>query len=307
MYLSGGGAVTVYADVLVSINILITYIFLVCTRVICKTATNKIFVAIGSFVGGFSSLIIFVDFKFQALSLLIKLLTAAVIVAVSFLPRSVKNFVKIYIGFFTVSVVFGGVMYFLEISVNPEKIIYYNGTVYFDMSLTYLVGSVLVIYGVFLLVQYILDKKVSDESICEIKIVFRKTEVSVSAIIDTGNNLTDGLTGRPVAVAELSAVAPLFDFKEIDFLKKSDYLNVPETLKKYIRVVPCGAVTGDGVLLGVIPEKVEVKTKTRCYVNDYCVICVVNKQLSDGEYRALLNEIILQNSREEKHIESYVF
>ncbi len=298
---------TVYADVLVSINILITYIFLVCTRVVCKTATNKIFVAIGSFVGGFSSLIIFVDFKFQALTFLIKLLTAAVIVAVSFLPRSIKGFLRLYLGFFTVSIIFGGVMYFLEISVNPEKIIYYNGTVYFDMSLTYLVGSVLVIYGVFLLVQYVLDKKVSVESRCEIKIIFRKTEVSVPAIIDTGNNLTDGLTGRPVAVVELSAVAPLFYYNEIEFLKKGDYVNVPETLKKYIRVVPCGAITGDDVLLGFIPEKVEVKTKTRCYVNDYCVIGVVNKQLSDGEYRALINEKILQNSREEKHIESYVF
>ncbi len=297
---------TVYADVLVSINILITYIFLVCTRVICKTATNKFFVAMGSFIGGFSSLIIFADIKYQALSFLIKLLIGAVIVGVSFLPRSIRSFLKLYLGFLTVSVVFGGVMYFLEITVNPEKIIYYNGTVYFDMSLTYLVGSVLVIYGVFLLAQYVLDKKVTNESKCEMKIVFRNTEVTLSAIIDTGNSLTDGLTGRPVAVAELSAVAPLFDFKEIDFLKKGDYINIPETLKKYIRVVPCGAVTGDGVLVGFIPEKVEVKTKTKRYVNDYCVIGVVNKSLSDGEYRALLNEKILQNSREEKHIESYV-
>ena len=74
-----------------------------------------------------------------------------------------------------------------------------------------------------------------------------------------------------------------------------------------IRVVPCGAVTGEGILLGFIPEKVEVKTKTRVYINDYCVIAVLNKQLSEGEYRALLNEKILQNSREEKRIESNVF
>lgn len=298
---------TVYADVLVSINILITYIFLVCTRVICKTATNKFFVAIGSFVGGFSSLIIFADIKYQALSFLVKLLIGAVIVGVSFLPRSIRGFLRLFLGFFTVSVIFGGVMYFLEITVDPEKIIYYNGTVYFDMSITYLVGSVLVIYGIFLLLQYVLDKKVSNEIKCEMKIVFRNTQVTLSAIIDTGNSLTDGLTGRPVAVAELSAVAPLFDYKEIDFLKKGDYLSIPETLKKYIRVVPCGAVTGDGVLLGIIPEKVEVKTKSKVYINDYCVIGVINKSLSDGEYKVLINEKILENSREEKHIESYVF
>lgn len=307
MYLSGGGVLTVYADVLVSLNILITYIFLVCTRVICKMATNRFLVAVGSFIGGFSALIIFFDIKYPALSILIKLLTAAVIVGVSFLPRSIRGFIKLYSGFLTVSVIFGGVMYFLEITINPEKIMYYNGTVYFDMSLAYLVGSVLVIYGLFLLVQYILDKKVSNENLCELKIFFRNTAVSLPSVIDTGNNLTDGLTGRPVAVAELSAVAPLFDFKELDFLKKGNYESIPEALKKYIRVVPCGAVTGDGILLGFIPEKVEVKTKTRVYINDYCVIAVLNKQLSEGEYRALLNEKILQNSREEKRIESNVF
>ena len=298
---------TVYADVLVSVNVLITYIFIVCTRVICKMATNKFLVAIGSFIGGFSSLIIFFDVKYQVLSFFIKLLTAAVIVAISFLPRSIRGFIKLYSGFFTVSVIFGGVMYFLEITINPEKIMYYNGTVYFDMSLAYLVGNVLVIYGLFLIVQYFLDKKVSSENLCEVKIFFRNSAVSLLSIIDTGNNLTDGLTGRPVVVAELSAVAPLFDFSELDFLKKGNYANIPEALKKYIRVVPCGAVTGDGLLLAFIPEKVEVKTKTRVYINDYCVIAVLNKQLSEGEYKALLNEKILQNSREEKRIESNVF
>lgn len=296
-----------YADVLVSVNVLITYIFIVCTRVICKMATNKFLVAIGSFIGGFSSLIIFLDVKYQVLSFFIKLLTAAVIVAVSFLPRSIRGFIKLYSGFFTVSVIFGGVMYFLEITINPEKIMYFNGTVYFDMSLAYLVGSVLVIYGLFLLVQYFLDKKVSSENLCEVKIFFRNSAVSLLSIIDTGNNLTDGLTGRPVVVAELSAVAPLFDFSELDFLKKGNYENIPKALKKYIRVVPCGAVTGEGILLGFIPEKIEVKTKTRVYINDYCVIAVLNKQLSEGEYKALLNEKILQNSREEKRIESNVF
>ena len=109
---------TVYADVLVSVNVLITYIFIVCTRVICKMATNKFLVAIGSFIGGFSSLIIFFDVKYQVLSFFIKLLTAAVIVAVSFLPRSIRGFIKLYSGFFTVSVIFGGVMYFLEITIK---------------------------------------------------------------------------------------------------------------------------------------------------------------------------------------------
>lgn len=294
---------TVYADVLVAINILITYIFLVCTRVACKMATNKLFVALGSLVGGLFSLVIFMDIKHQALSLLIKLFTGAIIVSVSFLPRSIRSFLKLYLGFFTVSIIFGGVMYFLEITVNPEKIMFYNGTVYFDMSLTYLVGSVLVIYGAFLVVQYVLERKLTSEYQCQVEIFFRSTSVKLPAIIDTGNNLTDGLTGRPVAVAELSSIAPLFGFNELDFFKRGDFVNVPKGLKKYIRVIPCGTVTGDKILIGFLPDKMIIKTKAKSYVTDYCVIGVVDKEISDGEYKALLNENLLLNCREEKRNE----
>ena len=295
-----------YADVLVAINILITYIFLVCTRVACKMATNKLFIALGSLVGGFFSLVIFIDIRLQLFSLLIKLITGAIIVAISFLPRSMRSFLKLYLSFFTVSIIFGGVMYFLEITVNPQKIMFYNGTVYFDMSLTYLVGSVLVIYGVFLVVQYALERKVTSEYQCQMEIFFRKASVIIPAIIDTGNSLTDGLTGRPVAVAELSAVAPLFDFDELDFLKIGDYVNVPQGLKKHIRVIPCGTVMGDKLLTGFLPDKMIIKTKARSYVNDYCVIGVVDKALSEGEYKALLNENLLLNCREEKRNEHRV-
>ena len=37
----GGGEVTVYADVLVALNILLTYILIVATRVMVKIPTNK--------------------------------------------------------------------------------------------------------------------------------------------------------------------------------------------------------------------------------------------------------------------------
>ena len=51
--------ICVYADVLVCLNVLITYIFLVCTRVAGNMPTNKWGVCIASVAGGLSSLIIF--------------------------------------------------------------------------------------------------------------------------------------------------------------------------------------------------------------------------------------------------------
>ena len=223
--------ITVYADVLVALNILITYLILVSVRLVCRIATNKWGVAIASVLGGLSSLIIFCESMSAVWSVVYKLFVASVITAVAFLPGNIKIFLKTFLGFFGISFLFGGVMYAVEITFKPQNILYLNGTVYFDMSITYLVGSVLVIYGVFVIADYFLMKKMGSNEIYKVRITFRKTSTEISGFVDTGNNLKDGMTGRPVIVAELSAVAPLFSFEEVGFFQKGDFSQVPESLK----------------------------------------------------------------------------
>ena len=52
---------TVYADVLVALNILITYIIIVASRVLCKIPTNKWAVSCACVLGGVSSRVIFCE------------------------------------------------------------------------------------------------------------------------------------------------------------------------------------------------------------------------------------------------------
>lgn len=288
----------IYVDVLVALNILVTYILLVCGRVISKIPTNKYAVALASFIGGISSLIIFFDDIGIVFSLIYKTVSAGIIVAVAFLPKSFKVFFKTFLSFFTASFIFAGAMYALEITVAPSNILYYNGTVYFNMSLTYLIGSVFAIYGVFIAVDYIIGRKISDESKCELTVEFNSCEVSLTALVDTGNTLTDGLSSRTVTVAELSAVAPLFTFDELKFFEEGKAENIPNRLKKRVRVVPCKVVQNESVLLAFIPDKITVKTKNGIVETDFCVIAVTKSDLSSGEYRALLNGNILENRKE---------
>lgn len=293
---------TVYADVLVALNILLTYILLVSCRVFLKIPTNKFAVGAASFIGGFSALVIFLDEMNVAFSLLFKILTAAVISAVAFLPKNIRAFLKGFLTFFAVTFLFGGAMYALEITVNPQNIMYFNGTVYFDMSITYLVGSVLVIYGIFLFADYIIGKKVKTGNKCDLEIIFRSVSVKTQGLIDTGNSLTDGVSGRPVIVAELSCVAPLFDFAELTFLKNDFNGEVPESLRKKFRLIPCKSVTGDSLLKAFIPEEVKITTEKGSFRTEFCAVAITEKDLSGGVYKALLNENIFENLQKEKDI-----
>ncbi len=291
---------TVYADVLVALNILLTYILLVATRVLCKAPTNKWAVLLSSVIGGICSLVIFYENGGVAFSLIYKIITASVIVVVAFLPKSPKSFIKEFLAFFGISLLFGGGMFALEFTLHPKNIFFYNGTVYFDMSIAYLVASVLVIYGVFLLADYLIRKHNTKGGKCQLEISYNNKLVSITALIDTGNSLTDGMTGKPVIIAELSAVSPLFSREELMFFKNENIENVPESLSKSFRLIPCKTVTGDSLLKAFMPDFVKIRDGENSYKNNFCTVALTEKDLSQGEYRALLNNSIFENVKEEK-------
>lgn len=284
--------IAVYADVLVCLNVLITYIFLVCTRVASNMPTNKWGVCMGSVVGGLSSLIILAEDIGIFFSVAFKLITAFVIVLCSFLPRSFKSFLKVLLIFFGVSALFGGIMYFLEITFKPHGIMYFNGTVYFDMDIKYLVGCTFIIYGIFLGVDFLLRRKAAKNEIYKISVTFRNVTVKLLGYVDTGNNLTDALTGKKVFVGELSSLSPLFTYEELSFFKEKNLDDIPDSLKGKIHFIPCKTV-GESVLLPFFtPEKTEIEINKQKKTASNFSVAVVNKKLGDGEYNILLNTAI---------------
>ena len=284
--------VEVYVDVLVCINLLITYIFVVCTRVALNIPTNKCGVCIGSIVGGFSSLIIFCDEMNIAVSILYKLGIASVIVAVCFLPNSLKRFFKLFSAFLGISLFFGGAMYFTELAFKPHGVLYLNGTVYFDMDIKYLVGSTFIIYGIFIFVNNLLEKRAARNEIYNVVISFRGITIHTNGFVDTGNNLTDSLTGRKVFVGTVNAFAPLFSYEEVKYLKNADFDNIPETLKGKIRFIPCQTVSDSSLLPAFTPDVISVKiNEKKLDLKDFCV-ALINKNISDGDYDILLNRAI---------------
>lgn len=290
----------IYVDVLVALNTLITYILLVAERVILKIPTNKWAIMFSSLIGGFASLVILCDDGGIVLSCIYKLLTGVLISGIGFLPKTLKAFLKAYLSFVGISFLFGGAIYALEITSHPKNIFFCNGNVYFDMSISYLVGCVLCVYGVFLLSDYLITKHSVKGGKCQLEITFNNNSVSLIALIDTGNTLTDGLSGRPVIVAEISAISSLFTREELLFLKGENFENVPESMNKKFRLIPCRVVTGDSLLKAFLPSEVKIRNGEKYYTTSFCTVALMEGSLSTGEYRALLNNNIFENGREEK-------
>ncbi len=281
---------TIYVDVLVSVNILLTYIFLVCVRVFLRYPTNKWGVGIASVIGGLSALVVFVPDMNSVASGIYKIFVASLIVSVSFLPKKLFQYLKTLLAFLGITLLFGGAVYAVTIIVNPRKILFVNGTVYFDMSIKYLVGSVFLIYGMFLAFDYFLVRSYAKNKIYDIEIKFRDTRVFTKGFLDTGNNMTDAFSGRPVVVGEIDALSPLFTYEELVFLKSSVYENMPDSLIGKIRLIPCKTVGESSLLPLFRPDEFKLNGGKTSDVS----VALVNKNLSDNEYNILLNRNMME-------------
>ena len=299
--------VTVHADLLVSVNILITYIFIVCVRVIFSAPTNKLFVALASFVGGVSSVVIFFEEGSVFFNILYKALVCAVITAVTFMPNGLRRFLKLFGGFFGVSVLFGGAVFLVNITLKPHNIVFNNGTVYFDMSVTYLIGVVFSVYGVFTLFNWLFLRYSAARDVYDVIITFRECELTLRGIVDTGNTLRDGLSGNPVFVAGQNDVSPLFSYDEMVFLKGECTETPPDSLKQYYRILPCTTATGKGLLPAFVPQKVNlVKGKSRADAGR--VTIAISAEIGDdGQHSILLDKSIYDLDWKGSEIDESIF
>lgn len=118
-------------------------------------------------------------------------------------------------------------------------------------------------------------------------------------LVDTGNRLRDPLNHDPVIIVERSAIKgilpkdlPLsFDGELSDLIS-----HIEETsLSSRIRIIPFGALEGDGMLLGFRPDGITIQAKGREYFAKKVVIGLLFQTLdSKGEYQALVHPSIYQ-------------
>ena len=132
---------SVYIDVLITVNVFIDFILILCTKkALCiNTSFKKMLLA--SLLGGVQSLIaLFPPLPFF-LNIPIDVLCAAGIVLCAFGKCPFKCFIKRISVFLSLSFSFCGIMMFLYNAFKPKGMEVYNDTVYFNISPVLLIIS----------------------------------------------------------------------------------------------------------------------------------------------------------------------
>lgn len=282
---------TVYLDVLVLENMLMNYVILHVTAKTSRYTVKSLRLALGAIVGTIYAVLALCVSNFFA-NFAIKIAFSALMIYASFWPKKIKEFLKISLYFYAITFLLAGV----------SLAALYAGNTNFvnNILITMCVGYLLVTTIAKNVQKYRRAQSIS----VDVYIQFEKnTErgVWLPAMVDTGNSLRDPFSGRPVIVAEMSALEKILPEEICDVIKTSTAGEILADSalfgergqwSKRLRVIPYKAVgVENGMLAGFRADVVRIggdgdeRTKELSGV----VICLYTEALSDNEeYKALL-------------------
>ncbi len=264
----------IYIDVLIVLNIIITFLLLFTTSKIIKIFPSGGRFTLASILGGFSSLIIFAPEMGFFLSLFTKLLFSVIIVVCAYKPRSFSAILRETAYFFAVNFIFAGIMLFASSLPGISLVSYNNGVAYVNLSFFSLIASCLVCYGVtFLLGRFSKYKGV----VCEVlgaEVILDGKSIQSTAISDTGNNLTDPYTGKPLIVSDKNTLAPILPENIRLYFQDGKY---PES----VRLVPCRTVSGTSLMPCFRADKIIIRGEKIHIESVNCDIAVSEQPLTE--------------------------
>ncbi len=296
----------VYVDQVFLGNFLMNYLILWSAGRLSNARASFFRLALASGLGSLYSLLTFLPGTSLLFILPSKLLFSLVMVRLAFAPLTWRVFAAC-VGFFYVSsFALGGMVlgftyllhtnsgFFREIREIPEVV---NRHFWSGVCLALLFG-----WTAYRLGLWIIQRNIRQRDF-QIALYFFGRRVDVRALMDTGNSLTDPLSGDPVIVVEYEALKPVLppevrkSFEEgqlADPRLLAHLTNTPWATR--LRLIPFQSLGQQhGLLIGIRPDLVEINQGSRNIKTEKVIVGIYGHRLHSGEsYQALLHPALLE-------------
>ncbi len=282
----------IYLDVLILINLYVTYFQILAVSVFThrKTVWYRKLSAAG--IGAVASLSIFIPQEMVLTLTLLKIFLCALIAFVAFGYTGFRAYAVSVLFLMLVSFVFSGLMLCVWLFAAPMKMLFINGTVYFGIDTMTIILSTCAAYGVVRIIRYILDKNGKTDGKYTVIIKNNGRECRLSALPDSGNGMVDCFSGLPVIVCRRDMCADVSP-PAIDMIENnSDISEIGTQMIKGVRIMPFSTVGKGGLICMFKAESVVIDDETneeKYPVNALIGIVIGGRQ----EYEAIFNPKIL--------------
>lgn len=276
---------------MILLNIFINYFLLLCTAKFNRLSFKRLRIMLGATVGSaFSLIILLPEFPFWQLMGL-KAIFSVIIVLVSFPIRGIRLFLKNIIVFYIVGFLFAGTMIGVWFFMSPVNLQINNGTVYFQFSMIALLIATVVIYLVMTFFFDVYQKVQIKNTNYFVKVKLGDKSKTLKGFLDTGNQLVDVFTGKPVVVCSINQVKDMISeemLEKINLFFDSNFEEIKPDPK--IRYVPFKNVGSNGLLPAIQPDGFQIQIKPGYTVrNKELLLALSREDIGAGEYEILLN------------------
>ena len=198
----------IYADTLFLLNALVDYLLLLAAARLAGEPLRRGRFALGAALGGGYAVAIFLPGMAFLAHPLCRLASAALMLLLAY--GGSRRLLRQGVLFVALTCAFGGGVVAIGL-LGGTGLSLSGGVFYSALDLKVVLLSAAVCYGVLTLVfQRLVRHSAAGGELVDIKLYLRERSVCLTALIDTGNTLTDPISGRPVMVAEGERAAALF-------------------------------------------------------------------------------------------------
>lgn len=227
-----------------------------------------------------------------------KILLSIVMLYLSFMPKDLKEMLKMLTFFYLISFAFGGAALGVIYMVNSGKVSIQNGILIGNYTMkTIFIGAAVAFIVVIVAFKLMKSKFSKKDLFCSIILKINGKEIKMRAMIDTGNLLKEPITNIPVVVVEhtlLYEAVPKEILDQIENILGGDLEKIPEFIKNEymskLKVIPFTSLgKQNGMLLGLKADELKIEEENDVKKVDKVMIGIYNKKLSKkNEYSALL-------------------
>ena len=298
---------TVYVDILLAVNIFVNYFLLLASAKILRREIKRVRLFFASALGSLYSLIIFLPELPEAVTVFVNFAVSAVLTAIAFSPKTFKVFLREVAVFFGVNFAFAGIMLGIWLAFKPSGMVFNNSVVYFNIDIKILIVSTVACYVIITLISRFMKRSAPSDSVYSVTFSNSGRSVTVNALLDTGNTLKDGFSGKPVIIADESVFTSLVGFVPEDCFRGNNAVDMMGVQNK-IRLIAYNTVGEKGFLKAVSVDSVSVKVGTSEHNVKNVLVAQSKTRFTNGEYSAILNNDFFERmNSDDKRVHTVAF
>ena len=281
--------VTVYVDILLILNAVVDFFIITVTVKFTKSQSNLLRETLSALSAAVFSLYIFLPETNILIEILMRIVPSVTAVLVACGYKNFKAFIRRTAVFYAVSYFYAGVMLGLWLLLKPKNFVVNNGVVYFNFSPLVLLLSAAFCYMLITLVSKLSKRHAPHAKRVRITVETANSAVNGTALVDTGNSVSDIFSGLPVIIVSKKFAEKIYGENVCCATAAFDS---PHGGPVPARLIPYSTINGEGLLPAYKSRQVILGLKGSERRLNNALIAVTNTDLGE-DYDAVINPEIL--------------